>query len=169
MHSDAEKAFEFITTTKGYISSAIDEIRKLSHQLAPAKFDDISLKDIFENLLFDINLDNRFTVNLHFDKLNEKNIPEDVQINLFRILQEQTKNILKYAEACTIEIAVTLSADTVSLRIFDDGKGFDTTISRNGIGLGNIKKRAESLSGKFMLNSAPGKGCEIIVEIPVGV
>ncbi len=167
LHKNAEKAFEFIDTTKGHIGDAIQEIRKLSHQLAPATFDDNSLKDIFEKLLFDINLDNLFTINLHFDELNQKNIPDDIQINLYRILQEQTKNILKYAEASIIETAVTLSGNIISLRIFDNGKGFNTMTSKNGIGLGNIKKRAESLSGKFILNSAPGKGCEIIVEIPL--
>ena len=82
-------------------------------------------------------------------------------------MQEQMKNIVKYAEAKKIEIAVTRSNGSISLRIFDNGKGFDVKTVKNGIGLSNIKKRAESLSGKFLLNSASGKGCEIIVEIPV--
>ena len=53
--------------------------------------------------------------------------------------------------------------------IADDGKGFVVQAKRNGIGLRNIKKRAESFSGKFIINSAPGKGCELIVEIPLGL
>jgi PAS domain S-box-containing protein len=165
--TDSAKATEYIETTKGYIGDAVDEIRKLSHHLAPPTFDDISLKDVFETLLFSINLDNRFTINFHIDELNETVISDDIQINLYRILQEQVKNIIKYAEAGTIEVLVTLPGPAVRMRIFDNGKGFDTKASKNGIGLSNIKKRAESLSGKFLLNSAPGKGCEIIVEIPL--
>jgi signal transduction histidine kinase len=84
-------------------------------------------------------------------------------------MQEQVKNIAKYAEASKIEVSLTRSGSTISMRIFDNGKGFDVKTAKKGIGLSNIKKRAESLSGKFILNSAPGKGCEIIVEIPVGV
>jgi signal transduction histidine kinase len=53
------------------------------------------------------------------------------------------------------------------MRIADNGKGFDTKTKKKGIGLRNINKRVELLSGKFILNSAPGNGCEIIVELPV--
>jgi two-component system sensor histidine kinase UhpB len=164
---DPEKASGFIEMTRGYIANAIDEIRKLSHQLVPATSKENSLKDIFENLLCNINLDKRFAIGLHFDEFNETDIPDNVQINLYRILQEQVKNILKYSEAGAIEVAVTISGNVVNMRIFDNGKGFDTKTQKNGIGLRNIKKRAESLSGKFILNSAPGKGCEIIVELPI--
>ncbi|MDP4264939.1 MAG: PAS domain S-box protein [Bacteroidota bacterium] len=165
--NNIEKASELIDAARGYIVNAIDEIRKLSHQLAPAAFDDNSLQEIFETLLSTINLDNRFTINLYFDQLNETVISDDIQINLYRILQEQIKNILKYSEASALEVAITLPGNAVRMRIYDNGKGFDTKTFRNGIGLNNIKKRAESLSGKFILNSAPGNGCEIIVEIPL--
>lgn len=160
---------EFVETAIGYITDAISETRKLSHNLAPAHFEDNTLIDLFENLLLAINLENLFTVKLDFDELKEIVIPENIQVNLYRILQEQTKNILKYAEASTIEITVKIIDNTVMLSIHDNGKGFDTKAKKTGIGLSNIKKRAESLNGKFILNSAPGKGCEIIVEIPLSL
>ena len=159
-------ANEFIDKSKGYITDAIEELRKLSHELAPASFDNSSLKDAFESLLQSFNVNNRFNIKLHFDELCNS-VNGNIQINLYRIMQEQIKNIVKYAEATKIEITVKQSGDAVNMRIFDNGKGFDPKTSKNGIGLSNIKKRAESFSGKFILNSAPGKGCEIIVEIPV--
>lgn len=88
-------------------------------------------------------------------------------VNVRVILQEQIKNILKYSEAPKIEITVTISENAVRMKIFDNGKGFDTKTVKTGIGLSNIKKRAELFSGKFIVNSAPGKGCEIIIEIPL--
>ena len=165
--ADTRQQIEFIESAMGYITDAINETRKLSHHLAPAIFEDNSLKDLFENLLLNLNLDNRFIIRLNFDELKQIAIPENIQINLYRILQEQAKNILKYSEASTIEITVKITNSVVSLKIFDNGKGFDTKTAKRGIGLSNIKKRADSLSGKFILNSAPGKGCEIIVEIPL--
>ena len=108
----------------------------------------------------------QFKIKFKFDELCNM-VNDDIQINLYRIVQEQMKNIVKYAGAKKIEIAVTRSNGSISLRVFDNGKGFDMKTIKNGIGLSNIKKRAESLSGKFLLNSASGKGCEIIVEIPV--
>ncbi len=157
---------EFIETGKEYINSAIEELRKLSHELAPASFDNLTLKDAFGNLLQDFNLNNRFKIKFKFDELCNT-VSDDIQINLYRIMQEQMKNIVKYAEAKKIEIAVTRVNGSINLRVFDNGKGFDVKTVKNGIGLSNIKKRAESLSGKFLLNSSPGKGCEIIVVIPV--
>jgi signal transduction histidine kinase len=91
----------------------------------------------------------------------------NIQINLYRILQEQIKNIVKYADASEIEITVTQAQDTIMMRIYDNGKGFDVKTAKKGIGLSNIKKRAESFSGKFILNSAKGKGCEILLELPL--
>ncbi len=161
-----KETLEFIETGRGYITDAIEELRKLSHELAPASFDNISLENAFKNLVKDFNPDNRFKVDFNFDEICNK-ASDEVQINLYRIAQEQMKNIIKYADAGKIDIAVTRVNGSINLRVADNGKGFDVKALRNGIGLNNIRKRAESLSGKFMLNSSPGKGCEIFVTIPV--
>jgi two-component system, NarL family, sensor histidine kinase UhpB len=159
-------ADKYIIAAISYINKAIYETRALSHQLAPTVFKGTSLKDNVEDLLAIMNVENRFTIQFTYDEINNVIVADDIQLNLYRILQEQLKNILKYSEAAIIEIEVSISKDLVSLRIFDNGKGFDTSMAKNGIGLGNMNKRAEALSGKFILNSAPGKGCEIIIEIP---
>jgi len=141
-------------------------LRKLSHEIAPATFEKKSLKDIFESLLEGINPSKQFNINFEFDEA-ANSINDDIQLNLYRILQGQVKNILKYSGANVIEVKLACSENAAKMRIFDNGRGFDTKRPRRGIGLNNIKNRAESFGGKFMLNSAPGMGCEIIVEIPV--
>ena len=163
---EREKMIEFIDISKAYLTNAIDELRKLSHELVPASFDDSTLKNDFENLLLDININGRFDVYFHFDEDINSAVGEDIQINLYRILQEQVKNILNYSGADRIEIVLTLNNGVVRMRTFDNGKGFNTKHIKKGIGLSNMKKRAYSFSGKFFLNTAPGEGCEIIVEIP---
>lgn len=161
-----KETLEFIETGRGYVNDAIEELRKLSHELAPASFDNVSLKKAFSNLFDDFNLNNRYKIKFSFDDICNK-ASDDIQINLYRIVQEQMKNIVKYADAEKIDIAVTRVNGSINLRVSDNGKGFDTKAAKNGIGLSNIKKRAESLSGKFLLNSAPGKGCDLFVTIPV--
>ncbi len=160
-----EQSFKFLEMGKDHVLNAIEEVRKLSHKLAPASFDNSTLKDAFENLLQSFNVNNRFTVKFNFDELCN-GLNGDIQINLYRILQEQLKNIVNYSEAGEIELTVSLVQNVVVMRIFDNGKGFNVKTVKKGIGLSNIKKRAESFSGKFIFNSALGKGCEIIVEIP---
>lgn len=161
-----KETLEFIEQGREHINGAIEELRKLSHELAPASFDNVTLENAFENLLQDFNIDKRFKIKFSFDQICNK-ASDDIQINLYRIVQEQMKNIVKYADAGKIDIAVTRLNGSINLRVADNGKGFDIKAVKDGIGLSNIRKRAESLSGKLMLNSAPGKGCEIFVTIPV--
>ena len=160
-----EKMVAFIDISKGYINHAIEELRKLSHGLVPASFNENTLRSVFENLLTDINLNNQFDVYFHFDEAINHAVTGDIQINLYRILQEQAKNIVKYSGANQVEIELTLSEDVVKMRTFDNGQGFNTEDIKKGIGLNNMKKRVDLFSGKFILNSSPGKGCEIIIEI----
>lgn len=162
----ADKAPELIEKSREYIIEAIGEIRKLSHRLAPANFENISLQEIFESLIKSVNVQNSFEYKLVFEGFDEQMVSNDIQVNLLRVLQEQLSNIVKYASASFIEISVVHRNNQVSMRIFDNGVGFNPSSVKRGIGLGNIKKRAESLKGKFLLNSAVGNGCEIIIKIP---
>ncbi|GAB2835382.1 PAS domain-containing protein [Ferruginibacter profundus] len=161
-----KKTLEYVEMGKAHIFNAIEEVRKLSHKLAPASFDDTSLRDAFENLLQTFNVNNQFNIKFEMDDACNT-VSGDVQINLYRIVQEQIKNIVKYAAADEIEISVKQSAQAIKMRINDNGKGFDIKTVKKGIGLSNIKKRVESFSGKFTVNAAAGKGCEIIIEIPL--
>jgi len=89
------------------------------------------------------------------------------KITLFRIIQEQTKNIVKYSTAKNVEISLHCCNNQVRLIIRDDGKGFDSQTTRRGLGLSNIYERTQLYNGKVMLTTAPGKGCSVIVNIPL--
>lgn len=153
--------------TKKHISDAIHEIRKLSHQLAPATTEDVSLKDVFESLTDSLTSNSKTDVRLHFDDVELQKISIDIQTALFRILQEQLNNIFKHADAGAVDIWLTVSNGAITLRIRDNGKGFDQKQVHKGIGLRNMKRRAEMYQGRFVCNSSPGQGCELIVTIPL--
>lgn len=158
---------QWIDKSSDYIHMAIDEIRKLSHRLAPVSVDDNSLKDTFEALLKNINVNNQYQIKFSIKEVDKLRIIGDIQLNLYRMLQEQVNNIIKYSKATIIEVSLLLLNNAIQLRIYDNGVGFDTKNSRKGIGLNNIKKRAELFSGTFYVKSSPGNGCEINVEIPL--
>ncbi len=158
---------EMIDTCRSHITDAIQETRKLSHQLAPASNEDVSLKEAFELLMLNMNSNNCFAVNFHFDDFKSEIIGQGIQIALYRILQEQMNNILKYAKAGIVEVSVTIGDGIVKLRIADNGIGFNTNDVKTGIGLENIKRRTEMYSGKFTCTSSPGQGCEVVVIIPL--
>ena len=158
---------DWIDKSAEYIHMAISEIRKLSHKLAPVSFEINTIKQTFDTLLKSININNQFKIKFIISEIDELKINGDVQLNLYRILQEQINNILKYSKADIIEVSIKLLNNCIYLRIYDNGIGFDPTIIKKGIGLNNIKKRTELFSGNFSINSQPGNGCEIIVEIPI--
>jgi signal transduction histidine kinase len=90
-----------------------------------------------------------------------------VQLMLYRIIQEQTNNILRYAEAGYVRIAIEKDAEWLTLLIQDNGKGFDMNKQSKGIGLLNILNRAETLGGTLTIDAKPMGGCRLLVQIPV--
>jgi len=162
------EAAEFFNQGNQYISLASKEIRNLSHRLAPAFFDEATMEDAFRGLLYGFNVAKKYKVKLSFD-CNSRNFPidRDLQLNLYRILQEQLKNILKYANASTIEVNFSIKNKILRMKIGDDGVGFDMGKIKEGIGLANMNRRVRLFSGNFTIESSTGKGCEILVEIPL--
>lgn len=151
-----------------YITLATQEIRNLSHRLAPAFFNDSTLEEAFDILLNNSNVENKYNVSLYFDeKVQKSKINRELQLNLYRILQEQLRNILKYAKCKTIEVDLIVKNKKLKMRIADDGIGFDINAAKGGIGLSNMRRRVELFYGKFDIFSSPGNGCELVIDIPL--
>lgn len=150
------------------IGSATDEIRNLSHRLAPVFFKNGSLREAFERLLHTFNLEEHYKVIFAFDESAE-NYPLslELQLNLYRILQEQLRNIVKYAKATQIRLEVCADGRSLWMLIADNGVGFDADKVHGGIGLANMKRRTELFSGTMTINSEPGNGCEVLITIPM--
>jgi PAS domain S-box-containing protein len=161
---------ETFDLTHQYITLASDEIRNLSHRLAPAFFDDATLEDAFNNLLANFNIEKKYDITMAFDESSRSYpLSRDLQLNLYRILQEQLRNILKHANATSIEVAVTINNNMLQMRITDNGVGFDVENNKAGIGLANMSRRAQLFSGNFTVDSVFGNGCDALVEIPLSI
>jgi signal transduction histidine kinase len=163
----ARKETQLLKNCVDYINEAINELRNLSHRLTPYIKEEISLKNIIEILIEPIQKANLFEINLQVDAFENDVVDSDMQTNLYRIVQEQLTNILKHAQASKVKIFVRLTKKLIKLNIADNGKGFDMLTCKDGIGLENIKRRAEMFSGKCKLKSSPGNGCELMVELPL--
>ncbi|MEO5681577.1 MAG: PAS domain S-box protein [Chitinophagaceae bacterium] len=158
-------AIEIITNLKTYISEAVNETRRLSHQLAPSIDIDTSLSNKIGWLVNDMNVSGDIEVIIDIDHF-DNTLPKNIQLTFYRIIQEQLNNILKYAEASQVVITIKGKDGYIILKILDDGKGFDTTGKKEGIGLENIRRRTNLLNGKVEIKSAPGDGCRVIIHIP---
>jgi signal transduction histidine kinase len=147
------------------INSGIEEIRKLSKRLVTPVFISTDLKQAIEDLTNDIRDLKKIDIRTELDELDNTPLHDALKLNLYRIIQEQLNNILKYANASEIWVRVNIGSDNVTLLISDNGKGFDTGTQSKGIGMINIQNRAELFNGKVEVNSAPGKGCSLKVIV----
>ena len=93
----------------------------------------------------------------------------DVSTALFRIAQEGLNNIVKYADASSVNLHIIQEADEIYLALEDDGKGFaeEKVKAMPGMGLQNIRERAKLLNGSAEIHSVPGQGTIIEVHIPI--
>ena len=99
----------------------------------------------------------------------DKPLENNLEITVFRIIQELVTNILKHAEATKASINISLYDKNLNIIIEDNGKGFDTkkVNLRSGMGLSSIKTRIEYLQGNFQMDATIGKGSSMIIDIPL--
>ena len=166
--SDTTTAAEALDRLKNYNIQAIDELRRLSHRLAPALDASESFRDQIRNLVSTMNAEDGLKIEIQIEQqVNE--MPMEVRTAFYRIVQEQLNNILKYAKASHVYIRAEVDEKGYTLSVRDDGQGFDSTLRSDGIGLTNIRRRAFVLGGTAKIISKPGEGCQVIVHIPSSV
>ena len=84
----------------------------------------------------------------------------------FRVIQELSSNTFKYAKANKVDLKIEYDANEMRLRYKDDGVGFDMKTIKKGIGLKSILSRVEFYGGQVKINTKPGQGTEVIINLP---
>ena len=167
-HDDPEGFEMVINKTRNILTDAMTEVRTLSHQIMPNMLIKNSLSNALKELI-DKSNSPKLHINLKIDGLQD-NLNENVQIVMFRVIQECINNTIKHAFASEIFITVKQDPQGILATFRDNGKGFDIDSSQSkshGMGLENIKSRIEFLKGTFMLESEKAKGTTVIVKIPL--
>jgi PAS domain S-box-containing protein len=151
-----------------HIQNATQEIRNLSHRLAPVFFEDSTLEEVINSLITSIDLENKFEITVDFSE-DFKHFPcnQECQLTLYRILQEQFANIVKHANATAIKVRGFINSNALIMTVEDNGIGFDIKNVKSGLGLANIKRRTEVHLGKLTIDTSVGKGCILTVEMPL--
>ncbi|RKR07819.1 signal transduction histidine kinase [Maribacter vaceletii] len=153
------------------ITTQLDEtyqlVRDISHTLIPKKF----RQNVFTNLIGEYakTISNTGKIEVDFYPHPEElinTIPDQIQSELFKIIQELMTNTLKHAKATKVDIHLNYFEDKLSLLFEDNGQGFNTTESSEGIGFKNIKGRITELSGSLHIDSTLKRGTIIAIEIP---
>ena len=150
-----------------FLNHAISETRNISQNLLPKAIQDYGLKLAAESLIN--HLSNNTQITFHFYKnLGDIEIPDKIQINLYRILQEGLNNAVRHGKPEKIDVQLVYSDGEILMTIEDNGIGFDPENENNdGIGLRSIKTRAGVMSANIDITSSKNKGTILSVVVPV--
>lgn len=157
---------ELIKKSSKNIINVIKEIRKLSQSLMNPSLEDLGLLDSIADLVENLNATKKIQVSFSHENFDESALDENQKLALFRITQEALNNIIKHAGATRTTIQLSFVQYFIRLVIKDNGKGFDSVSVKKGVGLSNIRNRVYLLNGNLTVNTHPGDGCTLIVELP---
>ena len=168
-----EPAAGRLGTALQQIEQAAGRVRHLSHELRPTILDDFGLVPALEYLADTFSKGGQLKVRIDgVDSIGR--LKPAVEIALYRIVQESLTNIVRHARARRARIGVRSARGNLRMTIRDDGEGFDVEEvmrrgGERGLGLAGMRKRVEALVGLLQIQSAPGKGTDIVVTIPLSV
>lgn len=168
--NDHKQRLNLISRSAGNIHNAIHEIRNISRNLVPASIGDLGLQDSIADLVESLRSTRAINVEFYPVGNFDEKISDKAKLMLFRIIQEQVNNVLKHSGAKNLIIELILEDmdGCIELCITDDGKGFDPgNAGKKGLGLSNIMSRASLFGGTVNIQSSPGEGCKLRVQVPV--
>jgi signal transduction histidine kinase len=143
------------------------ELRSIVFELRPAQLETDGLVVTLEKHLAIVARTYALEAELQVDG-DEGVVGPDEQLELFRIVQEALTNVLRHAEATKVVVELGLRPDRVTLVVRDDGRGFDPAtrgIRARRLGLTSMHERADAIGGRFAIESAPGGGTAVRVEV----
>jgi len=151
------------------VTNIADELSRLSHALRPNVLDHLGLVPALR--LFTSDFSKKSRVNAHLEVVGtERRLSPEIELGLYRIVQEATRNIRRHAEAKEVVIAVQFNDGRVAITITDNGKGFeipprlDDFAAMGRLGLTGMQERAQLLDSEFAIHSELGTGTTIKVE-----
>jgi len=158
-------------STLTLLDEASSELRSISHNIMPATLSKLGLVAALQNLIGKISGRSGLQISLTAHEL-EGRIEENTEISIYRIILELINNIVKHAKADKVSIQLVKYPEYINVIVEDNGQGFDyqkAMEEKKGIGLGNVLSRVEYLKGTVDIDSAPGKGTTVVIEIPYRV
>ncbi|MDJ1493603.1 sensor histidine kinase [Cytophagaceae bacterium DM2B3-1] len=156
----------YLQTAVVQIDNSMQELRRIARNMMPETLVKFGLKTALRDLCESLQ-NSQLQIRCQTMGLSS-DLSKSIQLTIYRVIQELITNAIKHANAQQILVQCLQNEGSIHITIEDDGQGFDTaSIKGNGVGLSNVRNRVEYLNGRLEIQSEPGVGTTVTVEIPV--
>jgi PAS domain S-box-containing protein len=170
---DESELCALVDETRTYAARIDVDINYLAWELRPTELDHLGLQDALGSFVREWSQTYGITAEFHASTNNNGRLHSELETNLYRIVQEALNNILKHAEATSVNVILEQRAQRIVLIIEDNGNGFESDIARDsgkkgkGLGLIGMRERTALLGGTLEIESRPGEGTTLYAKVPV--
>jgi signal transduction histidine kinase len=168
LESDPPAARRHLGRAQATVRENLAEARALVAALTPPDLSRTSLPDALQRIVERAGAEPRPVVVLAVAG-TPYGLPTEAEVALLRAAQEALTNVRRHSGASRVDVTLEYGAGGVSLRVSDDGRGFDTAVpAEGGYGLAGMRARAEQIGGMVCIDTAPGRGVTVSIDVPVG-
>jgi len=141
----------------------IQELTFLVQEIYPIALQEKGLVTTLREHIFE--WENRNDTRVKLVTRNERRLSLEVEQALYRVTQEALANVARHSDARRVDVSLVYNSDSVQLSVSDNGCGFDIN-AKHGMGLRSIRERVSSIRGTVQIQSAPGHGTRLLVQVP---
>ena len=161
-----------LSDARSQVTALLESVRNLSQLLRPSILDDLGLIPAMRSYVERFQARSQIRVSISTPE-TETRLPPPLEVALYRGLQEALTNIVRHAEASQVDLSLRIGDDAVTLRIEDNGVGFDAAAflhqppADHGMGLIGMQERVASHGGTLGIDSRPGNGTRLTLSVPL--
>jgi PAS domain S-box-containing protein len=169
----SEKIKQKVSEISDILQGSITAVRDLSYDLRPPGMDHLGLARTIFQYCEEFSRSQGLNLDFHAAGIDELRLDYDIEINLYRLIQEALNNVRQHAQASSVTVRLVASYPNIILRIEDNGLGFDVegrvirAASEKRMGLDSMQERISLLNGDLKIQSRLGEGTKIIIEVPI--
>jgi signal transduction histidine kinase/streptogramin lyase len=165
LNGHGNSATMHLSEAENLVTDVIQELTFLVQEIYPIALQEKGLPTTLREYIFE--WENRNDVTVQLSTRNERRLPIDVEQAIYRVSQEALANVARHSHARRVDMSLVYNSDSVQLSVSDDGCGFDVNLKIHGMGLRSIRERVSSIHGTVQIQSAPGQGTRLLVQVPM--
>ncbi|WP_340201083.1 ATP-binding protein [Ascidiimonas sp. W6] len=160
---------KILNNTDTLLDEAYQKVRSMAHTRNTGVIAKYGLLPAIENFAAKVSASQKLQIAVSHNKFNDR-LENAVEIGIFRMVQELITNVIKHAQATEVQLQLARHDAYINILIEDNGVGFNPSNlpKKEGMGLSSIKRRVEVIGGNFHIDSQPGHGTTVSIDIPVG-